>query len=117
MLASIVELLGEAYSFVESNGVSPEAFYNLMSSTLLAAPAIKNYGRLILEGEFDKPGFTATLGAKDIFLVKETARKSKTPLPIASVVEDKLLRCLARGWSERDWTCVSEVQREDSGLK
>jgi 3-hydroxyisobutyrate dehydrogenase-like beta-hydroxyacid dehydrogenase len=116
MLATTVELLGEAYSFVESNGVAPEAFYNLMTSTLFAAPAFKNYGKLILDQGYDNPGFKAVLGAKDVGLLRETARKSRTPLPLAAVVEDRLLRALARGWGDKDWTVVTRGQREDAGL-
>jgi 3-hydroxyisobutyrate dehydrogenase-like beta-hydroxyacid dehydrogenase len=116
MLATTIELLGEAYSFVEKNGVAPEAFYSLMTSTLFAAPAFKNYGRLILDQGYDTAGFKCALGAKDVFLLKETAKASRVPLPLASVVEDRMLRALARGWAEKDWTVVTHGQREDAGL-
>jgi 3-hydroxyisobutyrate dehydrogenase-like beta-hydroxyacid dehydrogenase len=117
MILTAIELLSEAYSFVEANGVPAESFYNLMSSTLFAAPVIKNYGRLLLERAWDAPGFKAALGAKDVFLLKDAARKSRTPLPLAAVVEDKMLRALARGWGDKDWTVVHQGQREDAGLQ
>jgi 3-hydroxyisobutyrate dehydrogenase-like beta-hydroxyacid dehydrogenase len=116
LLASTIELLGEAYSFVEKNGVQPQAFYDLMTSTLFAAPAFKNYGKLILDKGYDSAGFKCSLGAKDVFLLKETARESRVPLPFAAVLEDRMLRALARGWGEKDWTVVTAGQREDAGL-
>jgi 3-hydroxyisobutyrate dehydrogenase-like beta-hydroxyacid dehydrogenase len=116
LIATTVELLGEAFSFVEKNGVAAEAFYTLMTSTLFAAPAFKNYGRLILDQGYETAGFKCALGAKDVFLLKETAKASRVPLPLASVVEDRMLRALARGWGDKDWTVLSRGQREDAGL-
>jgi 3-hydroxyisobutyrate dehydrogenase-like beta-hydroxyacid dehydrogenase len=116
MLASLVELLGEAYTLVEKHGVAPEAFFRFMSRTLLDAPAVRTYGQLILDADFDRPGFTVALGAKDMALVREAARSSHTPLPLAAVVEERLLRALARGWGEKDWSVLSLGQREDAGL-
>ncbi len=116
MLSTLIETLSEAYSFTEKHGVAPESFYNLMSNTLLAAPAVKLYGRLILDARFDEAGFAAALGAKDIGLVRDAARRSRTPMPIAALVEDRFLRLLARGWGKRDWSVLSRLQREDAGL-
>jgi 3-hydroxyisobutyrate dehydrogenase-like beta-hydroxyacid dehydrogenase len=116
MLASVVELLGEAYSLVEKHQIAPEVFHNFMSSTLLAAPAVKTYGQLILKADFDRAGFSVALAAKDMGLVRDAARRSKTPLPLAAVVEDHLIRALARGWGEKDWSVISLGQREDAGL-
>ncbi|MDR1311842.1 MAG: NAD(P)-dependent oxidoreductase [Burkholderiaceae bacterium] len=116
MLASLIELLGEAYTFVESAGGEPALFHHFISSTMLSAPAVKNYGQFILDADFDKAGFTATLGAKDIRLVRDTARAHCTPLPIASLLEDRFLRTLARGWAEKDWSSIIQNQRDDAGL-
>lgn len=100
MIASIIELLSEAFSLVENHGVAPEAFYRIISTTLMAAPVVQNYGRIILEQS----------------LVRDAARMTRTPLPMAAVLEDRLLRVLARGWAEQDWTVLSRSQREDAGL-
>ncbi|MDR3154765.1 MAG: NAD(P)-dependent oxidoreductase [Deltaproteobacteria bacterium] len=116
MIASLIESLSEAFSLAESNGVAPEAFFEMISGTLFDAPAVKTYGPLLLKGDFERPGFTAALGAKDALLVKDAARRSRTPMPFASVLEDRFLRALARGWAGKDWCCVGALQREDAGL-
>ncbi len=117
MIASTIEVLAEAYSLLHNNGASPEKFYELMSSTLFAAPAVKNYGRMLLEGAFDTAGFAAKLGAKDIRLVRDTARGSETPMPLAAVLEERFTRILAKGWGEKDWTVIGRCQREDAGIE
>jgi 3-hydroxyisobutyrate dehydrogenase-like beta-hydroxyacid dehydrogenase len=116
LLASMIELLGEAFSFTEKNGISPEQFYSFISTTMLSAPVVKTYGRLILDAGFDEPGFTVSLGAKDIRLVREAARASRVPMPAAALLEERFLRLLARGWDGKDWSVVAHSQREDAGL-
>ena len=116
MIATCIEMLGEAYSLVEKNGVPPESFYTLMASTLFAAPAFQNYGRIILKADFDNAGFAAKLGAKDIRLLREAARDSATPMPFAAVLEERLTRVLARQWGEKDWSVIANIQREDAGI-
>lgn len=116
MIGSLVELLGEAFSLVEKNGVSPQEFARFITSTMFAAPAIQTYSKLILDADFDNPGFTARLAAKDMGLVREAARTSSTPMPIAAIVEDRYLRALGRGWGDKDISVISHGQREDAGL-
>ncbi|MDR2444084.1 MAG: NAD(P)-dependent oxidoreductase [Deltaproteobacteria bacterium] len=116
MLLTLIEMLSESFSLVEKHGVTPENFFNLISTTNFNAPSVKIYGRLILDGAYDPAGFSAALGSKDIGLVKAAARLSKTPMPLASTLEDRMLRVLARGWEERDWCVLGQIQKEDSGL-
>ncbi|MDR2459642.1 MAG: NAD(P)-dependent oxidoreductase [Deltaproteobacteria bacterium] len=116
MIASLLEVLSEAFSLVESLNADPRAFFQLMSTTLFAAPAVRTYGELILAGAFEEAGFAAKLGRKDIGLIKDAASKSHNPMPLASLLEDKFLRILARGWGEKDWSIISRLQREDAGL-
>ncbi|MDR1041050.1 MAG: NAD(P)-dependent oxidoreductase [Deltaproteobacteria bacterium] len=114
MIASLIETLSEAFSLAENHGVSPEAFFRMMSGTLFAAPAVKTYGELILKGAFDEAGFSMALGAKDAGLVREAARLTHTPMAFASILEDRFLRAMARGWDAKDWCAISALQREDA---
>ena len=117
MIAVSIEMMGEAFALLEKSNASPEKFFELISSTIFACPIIKNYGRMVLNGSFDTAGFTANLGAKDVTLVRDAARLTETPMPLAAVLEDRFLRILARGWGEKDWTVVGRAPRDDAGLK
>ena len=116
MISALMEMLSEALTLVENSGIAPEKFYDLMSSTLFNAPAVKTYGRLILERDFDTVGFAASLGAKDMGLVRDAAKLARTPMPLASLLEDRFLRALAQGLGEKDWSVIGQLQREDAGL-
>ncbi|MDL2283616.1 NAD(P)-dependent oxidoreductase [Oxalobacter sp. OttesenSCG-928-P03] len=116
MIGSIVELLSEAFSLVENSGVDRREFSRFISSTMFAAPVVQTYSQLILDGNFDNAGFTARLAAKDLGLVRDAARQSLTPMPIAAIVEDRFLSAIARGWGEKDMSVISQAQRRDAGL-
>jgi 3-hydroxyisobutyrate dehydrogenase-like beta-hydroxyacid dehydrogenase len=116
MVAATMEMLGEAFSLVESHGVAPEAFFELMSSTNFSSPVVKIYGSLVLEGGSDPVGFTSKLAAKDLGLIRAAAKDSLTPMPMAAVIEERILRILAKGWGGRDWSVVGRHQRQEAGL-
>jgi 3-hydroxyisobutyrate dehydrogenase-like beta-hydroxyacid dehydrogenase len=114
MIASLIETLSEAFSLVGNHGVEPEAFFRMMSGTLFDAPAVRTYGELILAGSFEEPGFPLSLGFKDAGLAKEAARRTRTPMALASLLEDRFLRAMARGWDRKDWCVISDLQKEDA---
>lgn len=116
MICSLVELLSEAFSLVESHGVDPMEFSRFMSTTLFSAPIVQTYSRLILEADFDNPGFTARLAAKDMGLVRDAAKSGKTPMAFAAIMEKRFLSAIAKGLGEKDMSVISHVQRQDAGL-
>jgi 3-hydroxyisobutyrate dehydrogenase-like beta-hydroxyacid dehydrogenase len=116
MIAATIETLSEAFSLVEKNGVDPRAFFDLVHGSLFSAPAIKTYGELLLGGEFGSAGFLASLGKKDVSLVTGEGRASLIPLPLAELLEARFTRAINRGWADKDWCVISELQREDAGL-
>ena len=89
MIATVLETL-EAIAFARKFGVDPAALLDFLTSTLFNAPVYKTYGGLILEGKFEPAGFVVSLGLKDIRLVLQAAEALSVPLPLASVIRDRL---------------------------
>jgi 3-hydroxyisobutyrate dehydrogenase-like beta-hydroxyacid dehydrogenase len=116
MISAMIESFSESYALLEKYGVDPQNFYKLMTSSLFNSPAHKTYGDLILVGNFDVTGFSLKLGFKDVSLIKEAAKDAFLPLPLASILEERFLRALSKGWDYKDWTAVSDLAREDAGL-
>ena len=116
LIVSAIEAMSEAFSFVEKNGVDPNLLYDLVTQTLFACHVYQNHGKAILEQRFVPPGFRLALGSKDIRLVRDTARNSQVPMPLASLLEDRFLRSLANGRAEMDWSAIALDQRESAGL-
>jgi len=116
LIASVIESLGEAVALVAKGGIEPEAYIELLTSTLFGAPVYKTYGGLIAEQKFSPPGFAAILGQKDVRLVLEAAETLNVPLPLASLLRDRFLALLAQpGGAALDWSAISTLARRDSG--
>jgi len=116
LLSSALESLAEAFAFARKNGVEPQALLDLLTSTLFSAPVYKMYGGLIVAGKYEPAGFATKLGFKDLRLVLEAAQAAAVPMPVASVVRDRLVTAIARGNSDKDWSVLGRIADDDAGL-
>jgi 3-hydroxyisobutyrate dehydrogenase-like beta-hydroxyacid dehydrogenase len=115
LIASAIESVGEAVALVTKAGVDRLQYVDILTSTLFAAPVYQTYGGLIARQEFEPAGFAATLGLKDIELVLAAAQQLQVPLPVASLVRDRLLTLVATGGGQLDWSAVSALADRDAG--
>ncbi len=115
LIASAIESVGEAVALVTKAGVDRVQYVDILTSTLFAAPAYQTYGGLIARQEFEPAGFAATLGLKDIQLVLAAAQQLQVPLPVASLLRDRLLTLVATGGGQLDWSAVSALADRDAG--
>jgi len=114
--ACLLETIGEALVFAEKQGIDPV----LMSGTLrdlLQHPALPVYLEKICARSFDEVlGSTLDgVGSKDVRLILQTAGEIQVPLPIASVVRDKIVAAQAYGFGEHDWSVFTEISRLNAG--
>jgi 3-hydroxyisobutyrate dehydrogenase-like beta-hydroxyacid dehydrogenase len=114
MVASLIELIGEAYVFAECRGVDPSFLTNMFKQFV---PAAGEYVDRICARDFGRAGFTLDGGTKDITLILQAAAEVHAPLSYASVVRDKCLAAQARGMGEMDWSVMTETSRFDAGQK
>lgn len=113
-VASLLELIGEAYVFAEKRRVDT-GFLSDMLKTMM--PFSHEYVERISSRSFDKAGFTLDAGLKDIGLILDAAAEVHVPLPYASLVRDKCIAAQARGMGQRDWSTLTEIARLDAGQK
>jgi 3-hydroxyisobutyrate dehydrogenase-like beta-hydroxyacid dehydrogenase len=116
LIAAVLESLGEALAFARKSGVDATALLDFLTSTLFNAPVYKTYGALIAEGKHDHVGFALPLGLKDVRLVMQAAESKAVPMPIASVLHDRFVTAIARGYEHMDWSVIGQVAAEDAGL-
>jgi len=83
----------------------------------LAIFAHEGYGQRVSERDHAPGGFSLELGHKDVALVLDTARRSRVPMPVGSVLQDRWLAALAKGRGELDWSAVGLSASEDSGAQ
>jgi 3-hydroxyisobutyrate dehydrogenase-like beta-hydroxyacid dehydrogenase len=114
MVASLIELIGEAYVFAECRGVDPSILTGMFKQYM---PAAAEYVDRICTRDFGRAGFTLDGGTKDVTLILQAAAEVHAPLSYASVVRDKCLAAQARGMGQLDWSVMTETSRFDAGQK
>jgi 3-hydroxyisobutyrate dehydrogenase-like beta-hydroxyacid dehydrogenase len=117
LIASVLEALGEAVALVRKAGIDPRRYLELLTSTLFTGPVFANYGGLIARQEYKPAGFAAPLGEKDIRLTLAAAEKLRVPMPLASLVHDRLQTLVARGGDQLDWSALGQLAANDAGLR
>lgn len=117
MIASAIETMSEAMTLVQKNGVERQAFLDFFSQTIFAAPIYQNYGGMIAKQVYDQQvGFKLPLGLKDLNLVAKTALESQTPMPLANLLQNRLVTAIAKDRSHWDWTGLAQGAADDAGV-
>jgi 3-hydroxyisobutyrate dehydrogenase-like beta-hydroxyacid dehydrogenase len=57
------------------------------------------------------------LAAKDLRLALTEAEQAFVPMPMASIVRDRLIATMARGWNEFDWSALGKLATAEAGLE
>jgi 3-hydroxyisobutyrate dehydrogenase-like beta-hydroxyacid dehydrogenase len=117
LIGASIEAMAEAWTLAEKNGISRSRVADLFAGTLFAAPIFRSYGGAIAEKRYSPAGFRLALGLKDVELVLGAAKGSAVPMPLASLVRDRLLSGVARGRGDLDWSALAMGVSEDAGLE
>jgi 3-hydroxyisobutyrate dehydrogenase-like beta-hydroxyacid dehydrogenase len=116
MLAAAIETMGEVFAVTQKAGIKNADFLELFTTTVFTAPVYKVYGERIAEDNYEDPYLTLPLGLKDATLVAKTAEELNAPLPLASLIRDQMLRAMAQGEEELDWSVIGRVSARSAGL-
>jgi 3-hydroxyisobutyrate dehydrogenase-like beta-hydroxyacid dehydrogenase len=116
LLASNLEAIAEALALGQKNGLDRNNIAEIFSQTLLSGSPIANYAKQIAKGKFEPVLFKLALGLKDINLVLSTATASKTPMPLASLLHDRLTAAVAKDRGNMDWSGLAAEVFEAAGL-
>jgi len=116
MLAAAIETMGEVFAVTQKAGIKNADFLELFTTTVFTAPVYKIYGERIAEDNYEDPYLTLPLGLKDATLVAKAAEELNAPLPLASLIRDQMLRAMAQGEEELDWSVIGRVSARSAGL-
>lgn len=116
MIAASMEMMAEAFTMAEKNGVSRKSIYEMFTQTLFAAPIFQNYGRIVAEHTYEPVAFKLPLGLKDINLMLQTAADSNVSMPIADLLRNRFIMAKAKGRENLDWSALSLGASDDAGL-
>lgn len=116
LITAAIEGLAEAFAVVGKAGVDRAALLDVLVGTLFDAPVYRSYGKIVLEERFTPPGFALPLGLKDNRLLLQAGERLAVPLPLASLIRDRMLAAIAGGHAAEDWSSFARVAREQAGL-
>jgi 3-hydroxyisobutyrate dehydrogenase-like beta-hydroxyacid dehydrogenase len=115
MTATALEMLGEAVALVLKRGLDPKPFIDILTGTMFGGRVHKIYGDKIVRQSY-AAGFVMPLALKDVRLALAEAESAGAPMPSVSVVRDRLITGIARGYADLDWTALGLVAAEEAGL-
>ncbi len=115
MATSVVELMGQVFTFGEKSGVAAP-YLTVMMKTMFPQPQLQEYADRIQSRDFEPAGFAVTGELKDVELFLKAAGDVHVALPYANIVRDKLLAAIAHGMEEHDWSAIYEISRLQAGL-
>lgn len=115
-ILAAIETMGEAMALAEKGGVRKAQLLEVLTGTLFDAPAYRNYGPILVNESFRPAGFAAPLGLKDMRLAAEAAEKSVTPMPLLSLLRDRLLETIAKEGADIDWSAIGRTSARNAGL-
>ncbi|GAC1449424.1 MAG: NAD(P)-dependent oxidoreductase [Ktedonobacterales bacterium] len=116
MIVAAMEAMAEAFTLAEKSGVPREMIYRVLTQTLFTNPLYQNYGRMIVDHHYSPAGFQLALGLKDVTLGLSTAAEAQMPMPLASLLRDRLTAQVAKGRQDLDWSALALGVAEDAGL-
>jgi 3-hydroxyisobutyrate dehydrogenase-like beta-hydroxyacid dehydrogenase len=111
LIASVIRSVGESIQLAEKSGVDPKLMWNMFTQTLFSSPVFINYSNVILQQRFDPAAFVMKLGLKDINLVLQQAESVSQPMPLASLLQEKLKELVDHGHENLDWSALSMAER------
>ena len=116
MTATTLEMLGEVVALVLKRRLDPKPFIDILTRTMFGGRVHRIYGDKIVTQSY-APGFVMPLALKDVRLALAEAENAGVPMPSISVVRDRLITGIARGYAGLDWTALGLVAAEEAGLQ
>ncbi|HUB47462.1 MAG TPA: NAD(P)-dependent oxidoreductase [Acetobacteraceae bacterium] len=116
MTAATLQSMGEVLALLRKGGIDPHLAFDVFTSSLFDGRVHKTYGGKIVDERYDPPGMTAPLAMKDLRLALAEAERLAVPMAVTSVVHDRLVAAVARGFAGLDWSALGLLAAVDAGL-
>uniref|UniRef100_A0A0G4I949 6-phosphogluconate dehydrogenase NADP-binding domain-containing protein n=1 Tax=Chromera velia CCMP2878 TaxID=1169474 RepID=A0A0G4I949_9ALVE len=116
LLLTMIESWSEALALGEANGLDREKLTEFLSGSLFPCPVVQNYSRMIAARDHFPAGFVARLGLKDASLIHALGAESEVPLPMASLLKDRIQTMLNSCMDNLDWSALGLLASRDAGV-
>ncbi|MDN7845979.1 NAD(P)-dependent oxidoreductase [Burkholderia multivorans] len=116
LAAATLQSMGEILTFVRKAGIDSKLAFSVLTESLFDGRVHKTYGGKIVEQSYSPPGMTVPLAIKNLHLALAEAESVAAPMPVTSIVHDRLVTVLALGWAELDWSALGKLAELNAGL-
>jgi 3-hydroxyisobutyrate dehydrogenase-like beta-hydroxyacid dehydrogenase len=116
LTATTLQGMGEVLALVRKGGLDPHVAFDVLTNSLFDSKVHRTYGGKIVDERYSPAGMTAPLAVKDLRLALAEAEHEAVPMPSASLVRDRLIGVIARGWSDLDWSALGRLAAWEAGL-
>ncbi|MTD55112.1 NAD(P)-dependent oxidoreductase [Amycolatopsis pithecellobii] len=111
LIVHALQALAESVTILEKAGLDTGRFVEMINDSLFPGPVYGGYGKAIATGTYTPPGFTTTLGHKDLMLAVRAAEDLGVELPTGPVLREVFEHAIEHVGADLDWACVAEVTR------
>jgi 3-hydroxyisobutyrate dehydrogenase-like beta-hydroxyacid dehydrogenase len=116
LTATTLESMGEVLALLRKGGIDPRVGFEVFTGSLFDSRVHRIYGEKILDETYRPAGMAVPLAVKDLRLALAEAERHAVPMPAASLVHDRLVGMVARGWADLDWSALGLLAARDAGL-
>jgi 3-hydroxyisobutyrate dehydrogenase-like beta-hydroxyacid dehydrogenase len=116
LTATTLETMGEVMALLRKTGVEPHTAFDVLTNTLFDSRVHRTYGGKIVDEQYRPAGLAAPMAVKDMRLALDEAEREAVPMPCASLVHDRLVGLMARGWSDFDWSALGLLAAWEAGI-
>jgi 3-hydroxyisobutyrate dehydrogenase len=115
LIHGINQTLAEAVTLAEAAGIAPEAAFDVIENSAVAAPMISYRKPLYLDEAAHDVTFTVALAKKDMAVTAALAEALGTAMPQGRVTLEKLEAAERAGYGARDMAAILAFMRESKG--
>jgi 3-hydroxyisobutyrate dehydrogenase-like beta-hydroxyacid dehydrogenase len=116
LLGAAIEAMAEAFTLAQKHGVPRQQSYEFFTQTLFNCFVYRAYGELIASERYQPVGGAPALIRKDYGLILDAAAEGLVPMPLASLIHQRLTALVAKGRDDVDWSGFAREVSENAGL-
>jgi 3-hydroxyisobutyrate dehydrogenase-like beta-hydroxyacid dehydrogenase len=116
MLFSAIEAFAEALAYVEKQNLDRAAVVKMLCENLFDCAPYRGYGELLAARDYEHAKFKLSLAFKDLRLALESSEATKTPMPFAESLHNRMLSLIATGKGDWDVSAIGRGVAEQAGL-
>ncbi len=116
LIFSTIEQFAESFAIAEKAGIDRAVLLETLTGSFFSAPVHRNYGALVRDRAYSAKGVDVGLALKDTGMMLDAAQALAAPMPLASLVRDRLLACAAHGERDADFAVLAREAERCAGL-